>query len=359
MTTIPIRQVRPTHPARRLPAEWEAQSAVMLTWPHRFGDWVEDLAAADTTFTAIAAAISAREDLLITAADDDHRRHIETRLAAGGADCARTRIAIAPSNDVFVRDHGPITVTDAAGPLLLNFRFNGWGGKYRHADDDALTRALATQGVFGKTPVEDVDFVLEGGSIESDGEGTLLVTASCLLSPSRNPALSAGEIEQRLKAELGADRVEWLHHGYLAGDDTDGHVDTLARFCDPRTIAYCQCPDEGDEHYRALRALEEELKALRTAEGLPYRLMPLPWPAAKLNAEGERLPATYANFLILNGAVLVPTYADRADGEALRVLATCFPNRTIIGIDCLSLIAQHGSLHCATMQLPQGVGVPA
>ena len=359
MTTIPIRPAPATHPGRRLPPEWETQSAIMLTWPHRFGDWVDHLAAADATFAAMAAAISAREELLITAADHAHQRHIEALLATHGAQRTRIRIAIAPSNDVFVRDHGPITVRDTAGPLLLNFRFNGWGNKYRYEDDDALTRALATQGVFGDTPVEDVDFVLEGGSIESDGEGTLLVTASCLLSPSRNPALSPAEIEQRLKTELGAQRVLWLHHGYLAGDDTDGHIDTLARFCDPRTIAYCQCPDEGDEHYHALKALEDELKTLRTSEGSPYRLVPLPWPAAKLNAEGERLPATYANFLILNGAVLVPTYADRADAEALRTLATCFPDRTVIGIDCLSLIAQHGSLHCATMQLPQGVGESA
>ncbi len=355
MTTIPIRKAPLAHGTRRLPAEWETQSGVMITWPHRLGDWAAGLAAADPAFAAIAAAISRHEAVHITAADAEHRRHIEELLDRHGAERTRVRIAIAGSDDVFVRDHGPITVLTDSGPLLLNFRFNGWGGKYRHAQDDALTRALAAQGWFGATPTLDVDLVLEGGSIESDGEGTLLVTQSCLLAPSRNPTLTPAEIEERLRMELGAKRVLWLHNGYLAGDDTDGHIDTLARFCDAQTIAYVQCPDRGDEHYAALKAMEDELKALRTAGGAPYRLAALPWPAAKLDADGERMPATYANFLIINGAVLVPTYADRADAQALQVLATCFPGRAVIGIDCLSLIHQHGSLHCATMQLPQGV----
>lgn len=355
---IPITTIKPQpYPARvaRLPAEWEPQSAVMLTWPHRGGDWAAELPGADATFAAIAAAISHREALLVTAADTDHARHIRAVLTAD-TDLARVRIAVAPSNDVFVRDHGPIAVQTADGPLLLDFQFNGWGCKYRYDDDNALNQRLAAQGVFGTTAMTAVDFVLEGGSLDTDGAGTVLVTARCLLSPSRNPALDQSAITATLKAQLGLSRVLWLYHGYLAGDDTDGHIDTLARFCDPTTIVYCACPYSDDEHYHELRALEQELQALRTTRGDRYRLVPLPWPAAKLADNGERLPATYANFLIINGAVLVPTYEDPADDEALHILGRCFPGREIIGIACTNLIRQHGSLHCATMQLPAGIG---
>lgn len=344
------------HAARlvRFPAEWEAQSAVMLTWPHRFGDWLADLPAADATFATLAAAISRHETVLITAADGDHADHIRATLAHAAADLARVRIVIAPSNDVFVRDHGPIGVHTPTGPLLLDFQFNGWGNKYRYDDDNALNQKLARQGAFGTTPMVAVDFVFEGGSIDTDGRGTGLVTARCLLSPSRNPALEQAAITTVLKTELGLQRVLWLYHGYLAGDDTDGHVDTLVRFCNPTTIAYCACTDADDEHYVELQALERELQALRTAQGDRYRLVALPWPAAKLDDHGERLPATYANFLIINGAVLVPTYDDGADETALRTLGQCFPDREIIGIACTSLIRQRGSLHCATLQLPAG-----
>lgn len=355
MTMISLRRQDSVPSAQRLPAEWEPQSAVMLTWPHALGDWGPVLAAADHTFAQIGAAISRHEGLLITAHDAAHKEHILRALEEAGALLQHARVFIAPSDDVFVRDHGPITIKTANGPALLDFGFNGWGGKYGFAHDNDLTRALHAQGAFAKTPLESVDLVLEGGSIESDGAGTLLVTASCLLSPSRNPKLNVVDLEAILKLRLGVDRILWLHHGYLAGDDTDGHVDTLARFCDPETIAYCACPHTEDEHYRELKAMEHELRQLTTSQGRPYRLVPLPWPSAKLSEEGERMPATYANFLIINNAVLVPLYDDRHDAEALATLAQCFPGRTMIGIPCLTLVAQHGSLHCATMQLPQGV----
>ncbi|HUW98121.1 MAG TPA: agmatine deiminase family protein [Acidiferrobacter sp.] len=355
MATIPIRRQDMPHPFARLPAEWEPQSGVMLTWPHAHSDWAGVLDEADQTFALIGAAISHRERLLVTAYDHDHQGHILAILRKAQANIHNTRIGIAGSDDVFVRDHGPLTIATPTGPVLLDFAFNGWGGKYPHALDNVLSRSLHDQGLFGTTPMEDVALVLEGGSVESDGEGTLLVTASCLLSPSRNPKLKPEEIEATLKNTFSAQRVLWLHHGYLAGDDTDGHIDTLARFCDRDTIAYCACPHEGDEHYVELKAMETELKGLTTATGKRYRLMPLPWPAAKLDIDGQRMPATYANFLIINGAVLVPTYEDRADAAALVILAQCFPGRAIIPVPCLTLIAQHGSLHCVTMQLPQGV----
>ncbi|MDA8191005.1 MAG: agmatine deiminase family protein [Gammaproteobacteria bacterium] len=355
MTTITIRRQDRTTAVRRFPAEWEPQSGVMLTWPHAYGDWAPVLDEALATFAAITAAITRYETALIVAYDEPHEVRIRAALRAAAADEARVRIVMAPSDDVFVRDHGPLTVETEHGLLLQDFAFNGWGRKYPYTRDDALTRAIYAQGTLGAIPLESTDFVLEGGSIESDGAGTLLVTARCLLSPARNPKQSAADIEAVLALRLAARRILWLHHGYLAGDDTDGHIDTLARFCDPRTIAYCACPAPDDEHYEELKAMEQELQALRTASGAPYRLVPLPWPAAKLDAMGERMPATYANFLIINGAVLVPLYGDRQDQEALRVIGTCFSGREVIGIPSLTLIAQHGSLHCATMQLPRGV----
>lgn len=355
MTIIPIRHDDAPVTATRLPAEWEPQSGVMVTWPHAFGDWAASLAAADHVFALIGAAISRHEHLLIAAYDSDHKDHIAEQLRRANADLTRVRIETIRSDDVFVRDHGPITVESSEGLVLLDFRFNGWGGKYAHANDNGVSVGWRDAGAFGAAGFETMDLVLEGGSIESDGQGTLLVTASCLLSPSRNPKLTRPELEQTLKRTLGCDRLLWLHHGYLAGDDTDGHIDTLARFCDANTIAYCACPSPDDEHYQELKAMEAELQKLVTRSGLPYRLVPLPWPSAKLDIGGERMPATYANFLILNGAVLVPTYDDRRDADALATLASCFPDREIVGIPCLTLIAQHGSLHCATMQLPRGV----
>ncbi|MHB8253903.1 MAG: agmatine deiminase family protein [Acidiferrobacter sp.] len=355
MAIISIRRQDAPVKAARFPAEWEPQSGVMLTWPHAFSDWAPVLAEADQTFALIGTAISRHERLLVAAHDRDHQDHILALLRRHGADLGGIRILVAPSDDVFVRDHGPIGVETSKGLTLLDFTFNGWGGKYRASLDNALSRSLYDQGAFGTTTMETLALILEGGSVESDGAGTLLVTASCLLSPSRNPKLTRPEIEETLKRSLGVERILWLHHGYLAGDDTDGHIDTLARFCDPDTIAYCACPHVDDEHYTELKAMETELENLVTKSAKPYRLVPLPWPSAKLNADGERMPATYANFLIINGAVLVPTYDDRRDAEAQATLARCFPDREIIGIPCLTLIAQHGSLHCATMQLAQGI----
>lgn len=200
-----------------------------------------------------------------------------------------------------------------------------------------------------------LDFVLEGGSIESDGMGTLLTTSECLLAPNRNQPMNRIDIEEHLRRVLHVQRVLWLDHGYLAGDDTDSHVDTLARFCSPDTITYVKCTDTEDEHYDALLKMEEQLRTFRTLAGEPYRLLALPM-ADKVEEEGERLPATYANFLILNDAVLYPTYNQPLkDRQAREVLQEAFPGYELVGIDCRTLIRQHGSLHCVTMQYPVGV----
>jgi agmatine deiminase len=335
--------------------EWAPQSGVMLTWPHEHGDWATRLKQVEPVFTEIARQVSRREKVLISCYDQGHREHVERQLSAAGVDRGRVVLRVVPSNDTWARDHGPLTVTCQNEPLLLDFGFNGWGGKYGHELDNQITRRLYAQDTFGAAPLQTVDLILEGGSIEVDGSGTLLTTERCLLAPTRNPRVTREQLEQRLKELLGINRILWLHHGYLAGDDTDSHIDTLARFCDRNTIAYVSCDDPTDEHYAELRAMEQELRAFRTADGQPYHLVPLPWPRAKLDDDGNRLPATYANVLVINGAVLVPTYEDPADGVALARLGECFPDREIVAVDCLPLIYQFGSLHCVTMQLPEGV----
>lgn len=339
----------PVPGATLLPAEWAPQSAIQLTWPRPEGDFAEHFDDVESTFVAIAAAITRFENLIIGCGDDVEA--LRRRLLDGGVQAARLRLEPVPANDVWARDHGPITVFRNGRPLHLDFIFNGWGNKFDAHLDTLITGRLAARGVF-TAPVESLDFVLEGGAIESDGLGTLLTTERCLLAPTRNPQFDKAQIEQKLKDWFGVERVLWLRHGDLVGDDTDGHIDTIARFCDARTIAYQACDDRNDAHYADLKAMAAELQALRTSDGEPYRLVPLPLPRAIFDNDGKRLPAGYPNFLILNGAVLVPTYADPNDAVALERLRPCFPGREVIGIDCRALIQQYGSLHCVTMQIP-------
>lgn len=343
------------HPQPQLPAEWATQSGVLLTWPHRHSDWAPSLPPVEAAYTALTTAISRFEPVVIACYDEAHRRHVQDRLRRSGAPAHRLRLYTAPSNDTWTRDHGPITVLLDRRPRLLDFRFDGWGGKYAAELDDRLTRRLHEAGAFGDTSFVSSDLVLEGGSIETDGAGTLLTTARCLLHGNRNPGLDRSALEDRLRELLGVDRILWLHHGAIPGDDTDGHIDMLARFCDTRTLAYVHCDREDDEAYEELAALEQELAALHSVHGEPYRLVALPWPQAVRAAHRRRLPASYANFLIINGAVLVPAYADPADAQALRRLAPCFPGRELIPIDARAFIRENGSLHCAAMQLPAGV----
>ena len=327
----------------------------MLTWPHDRTFWAPRLTAVENVYLEIASAICAREELLVVCRDADHRAHVEALLHERGCPRQRLHLAIAPSDDTWARDHGPIAVLEDGMPHLLDFAFNAWGGKYPYQQDDAINRTIAAAGAFGDTPLEQVGLILEGGSIDTDGQGTLLTTRHCLLTPTRNAGLDESAIEAELRDTLGIHRILWLDHGALAGDDTDGHIDTLARFCDERTIAYVRCSDPSDEHHAELQAMEAELMALRDAAGEPYRLLPLPMPKAHYKHDGQRLPATYANFLIINGAVLMPTYDDPVHDEAaMEILGNAFPGREIVGINCVPIIQQYGSLHCLTMQLPVG-----
>ena len=311
----------------RLPAEWEPQWGVQLTWPHTWTDWAPMLDEITATYEEMAREIRKREELLIVGE---------------------------PSNDTWARDHGFITLVDDEGHTrLLDFKFNGWGEKFAAELDNAINRRIYDEGKIKGEYVDCLDFVLEGGSIESDGKGTIFTTTGCLLAPHRNQPMTKAQIEERLKQELHAERILWIDHGNLVGDDTDGHIDTLVRICPDDTLLYMGAGEPDDEQHEELRLMEEQLKSFRTLDGKPYRLMKLPMPKAII-FEGERLPATYANFLVINGAVLVPTYDQPdLDAEAMRVIGETFPGREIVGIDCRSIIKQHGSLHCCTMQYPR------
>ena len=339
--------------AARFPAEWEPQSAVLIAWPHADTDWAERLAEVEDAYIALVAAITRFEPVLICVADDDVEAYARARLSSARLDMARVTFVLAPYDDTWLRDSGPITLLQADGNFrLLDFRFTGWGGKFDASQDDRLVERLAESGVLVKNHRQAIDFALEGGAIETDGSGTLLTTWQCLHE--RHPRATRAELEAGLIGWLHQDRVLWLDHGYLEGDDTDAHIDTLARFAAPDAIVFQSCDDPADSHYPGLQAMASEIADLRTVVGQPYRLFPLPWARPIIDA-GRRLAASYANFLVINGAVLMPAYGDPADMQAVKVLEKAFPGREIVPVPCRPLIWQNGSLHCLTMQLPAGL----
>lgn len=340
---------------RTMAAEWFPQSGVQLTWPHAGTDWANMLEEVTACYVRMAYEIATRETLLIVTPEPDAvKALLDTQLPSRAT--SHIIYMACPTNDTWARDHAFITVLASKQPDLLDFRFNGWGGKFEAALDNAINRRLMDEGVVMGQYMNMLDFELEGGSIESDGNGTLLTTSQCLLNPNRNATLNKAQITEKLQDVLGVERILWLDHGALAGDDTDAHVDTLARFCPDDTIVYVACDDKTDTHYDELKQMESQLRSFTTIEGKPYRLVSVPLPDPIFDEDGERLPATYANFLIMNSAVLFPTYGQRDKDEAARTtLQGVFPKMDIVGIDCRALIRQHGSLHCATMQYPKGV----
>ena len=348
----------------RLPAEWEPQWGVQLTWPHAHTDWAPILNDIIETYHQMAREIAKRERLIVIeggsgqwTADSYDYQQDGIALKQSHHNCPLSTVhchpLLCPTDDTWARDHGFITLTDDEGHhRLLDYCFNGWGEKFPADNDNAINRKMFDAGIVEGEYKDCLDFVLEGGSIESDGKGTIFTTTGCLLAPHRNQPLKKSEIEQRLLQDLGASRVIWIDHGHLTGDDTDGHIDTLVRICPDDTILYVGCDDPHDEQYEALRLMEEQLKTLTTLEGQPYRLLKLPMPHPVYD-DDSRLPATYANFLILNGAVLCPTYGQPdLDDEAIRIISEAFPNREMVPIDSQVIIRQHGSIHCCTMQFP-------
>lgn len=373
----------------RFPAEWEPQSAVLIAWPHAGTDWAERLAEVETTYVALVAAITRFEPTLVCVANAALRRHAETLLGRANVELDRVRFFEVEYDDTWLRDSGPITLLSEVGHpaatrtqqarhmselaaaglspasaqpcsadvsstrfCLLDFHFTAWGGKFEAGRDDLLVGKLHAAGVFGQAAHQRIDFALEGGGIETDGAGTLLSTWHCLHE--RHPDKSRDVITGTLERTLHQHRTLWLEHGYLEGDDTDAHIDTLARFASADAIVFQSCDDPSDSHYHELQTMAAELAAFRTPDGQPYRLFPLPWPRPIVDA-GRRLAASYANFLIVNNAVLMPAYGDAADAGAAEVMARAFPDREIVPVPCRPLIWQNGSLHCLTMQLPEGL----
>jgi agmatine/peptidylarginine deiminase len=322
-----------------------------MTYPHQGTDWQPYLDEVTLCYRAIINAVSRYERIVIVCSASQEDTHV-----LNGVSRSPITFANVCANDTWTRDHGPVSVFENKTRCVYDYTFNGWGLKFPSELDNRITRKLFDGGVFAPDVQyrDMLGYVLEGGSIESDGQGTVLTTSQCLLAPNRNDyCKSKRDIEFNVLSHLGVTRVLWLDHGYLEGDDTDGHIDTLARFCDAGTIAYVQCNDRSDSHFASLELMEQQLRTFRTANGAPYNLIPLPM-AEPVYFDGQRLPATYANFLIINHAVLYPTYGSNLDTVAGERLQKAFPDRHIIGIDCRVLIRQHGSLHCITMQLPDG-----
>jgi len=337
--------------ANYFPAEWEAQSGVQLTWPDLKTDWAGILDEVIPVYEHMAREIISREKLLVVCRKKENLPSFLLK------ENDQVLIAEMPVNDTWARDHGALTIIEEGKPVLLNFRFNGWGMKFAANYDNQINTTLLKAGIFGEQVIwRDYSyFTLEGGSIESNGNGCILTTEECLLSANRNEHLSKSELEFLLKQFFHAEKILWLENGFLEGDDTDSHIDTLVRFCTPDTIAYVKCDDPNDIHFESLQKMEQELLALTDQNGNPFKLVPLPFTKAIYDEDGNRLPATYANFLIINEAVLLPVYQDENDPIAIETMKNIFPDREIIPIDSLPLIKQHGSVHCISMQFPEGV----
>ena len=325
---------------RRLPAEFNEQSFVQVIFPHKNSDWSCCLEDAEKNFIEIISAITKYQECLVVC---DEIEYVKSKFS----ELKNLHFVEVKTDDTWARDCSAITIDVDGQPLLLDFNFNAWGGKYDANLDNQLTQNLASSYA---APIKEIDYVLEGGAIDSNGAGTILTTATCIFNENRNDDQHLG----LLKKALGAEKIIVLSNGHLVGDDTDGHIDTLARFVDEKTIAYVQCLDKEDEHFDELLKMEEELERFSDQNKDSFHLIPLPFPEA-IYEDGKRLPATYANFLIINGAVLMPTYSDDNDDLAQAILQRAFPRHEIIPIDCRTLIRQNGSLHCVTMQFPKNV----
>lgn len=334
----------------RVPAEWEPQEAVWLSWPVNLETWPGRFAPVPAKFAEIAAAISRFEGVRINC-EKSRQEEAHRLLLEAGADLSRIQFFDHPVNDSWCRDHGPIFIkNDETGEIAVtDWQYNAWGGKYPPFDkDNQIPRRVAE--ALGLRRFE-IPMVLEGGSIEIDGRGQLLTTEACLLNKNRNPRLSREQVEEQLRRNLGVERILWLHDG-IVGDDTDGHIDDLSRFYRSDGIVTVVEENEADPNFQILRENWERLQQLRTPDARPFELKPLPMPEP-VYCDGERLPASYANYLVINEAVLLPVFRQPArDGLAAEVLQECFPGREIVPVDCVDLVLGLGALHCISQQQP-------
>lgn len=337
----------------RFLAEWEEQDAILISLPNESTDWNYILDEVKECYLNIAKAIlEGNEQLIVVCASKADAEALFEPLNNGSITYVETEI-----NDTWTRDYGFISVIENGRLKALDFGFNGWGLKFASNFDNLINLKLAEKNILPIDSYENHrDFTLEGGSLETDGCGTLLTTSECLCSPNRNGGKTKKEIEHILSDRLGIDHFLWLDNGYLAGDDTDSHIDTLARICPNDTILFVGCKDIDDEHFEALLKMKMQLSEFRSKSGHNYNLIELPFPSPIYDDKGNRLPATYANYLVMNNRVLFPTYNQpENDFKALHAIKMAFPNHDVIGVDCIALIKQHGSLHCSTMQIPKGL----
>lgn len=342
---------------RRFPAEWEPQQAVMLSLPDASMDWSNMIPEVLGCYRGIAGALAETGSRVVVLTRSVHA----AMNLLGDLPQKNIHYVEVPLNDTWVRDYGPITVEETSHRngkrrlAALDFGFNGWGLKFAADNDNLVNMRLNEAGKLFSLRYHNLrSFVLEGGSVESDGQGTILTTSRCLCSPNRNGGLSKKEVADYLTFCLGAAHILWLDHGALEGDDTDSHIDTLARLCPDNTILYCGCGSPEDSQYQELAAMKDQLRLFKNLCGEPYNLIELPLPDPIYDPEdGHRLPATYCNYLVTDTSVLVPSYKQPANDDLARKLINmAFPSRRAVSVDCRALIRQHGSLHCATMQIP-------
>ncbi|MDD5261476.1 MAG: agmatine deiminase family protein [Methylacidiphilales bacterium] len=337
-----------------MPAEWHPHDATWLVWPVNIETWPEHMEEARQVYVQMIEALTPHERVYLLIGTCENAEEIRGRLAASKANMANLKICNIPVNDSWVRDAGPIfvkTTQPGKAPLLAHdFIFNMWGDKYRPYDQDDLIPEHAA--ALLQVPCVKHSMVLEGGSIDVNGNGTLLTTRQCLLNPNRNPALTQKQIEDNLKKYLGVQQVLWLEEG-IDGDDTDGHVDDISRFVNSRTIVTAVEANKNDANYGPLRLNLEKLTTFRDLDGRPFDVIELPMPERMLHGPFGRSPASYANFYIANNTVLVPIYSAPNDQEALDILKKCFPDRNVIGIECTALVNGLGSIHCVTQQQPR------
>lgn len=320
----------------RIPAEWEEQEALIVVFPPKKSDWAHSINEIHQTYLEFITQIARFQRCLVVCEDKNALANLLPNLQ-------NIELIEMPTNDTWIRDFGGINVYKRHKRRTYDFVFNAWGNKFEANLDNTITAQLFEKGhLEGK--LKSFDFVLEGGSIDSNGRGVMLSTAYCLFEENRNPNMSKKKIKKTLMNLFGLKELIILKHGALMGDDTDSHIDTLARFINKNTIAYVKCYDKEDEHYTELKKMEKEL------EKTGYNLLPLPLPSAKY-FNNHRIPATYMNFVLINNAVLVPTYSDAYDAEVLETFARHFPEREIVGIESSVLIREHGSLHCASMNI--------
>ncbi|HFU4819534.1 TPA: agmatine deiminase family protein [Campylobacter lari] len=322
---------------RKSIAEWQKQELLLLSLPHENSDWkpyLEEILQSYEEF--VKAVANFQKVLLIAPSEKDFQRfkHIKN-----------VDFFKCDTNDTWIRDFGAIDVCEDDKLIGLDFTFNAWGDKFQSTLDNAVNSKLFAQKLNGK--LEKIDFILEGGSIDFNGQGVMLTTSACLLNENRNSHLNKEKINQKLKEIFGLKEIIWLENGFIKGDDTDSHVDTLARFINEKTIAYCVCKDENDEHYAPLKAMEDELKKT----GFDLLELPLPKP---LYFEGKRLGATYANFVFVNGGLIVPTYNDENDALVLENLQKACKDRKVVGVDARVFLRENGSLHCSCQNRYEG-----